>query len=196
MAPFVLAHSLLCILRIILNQISGGKFMKSMRLNKRVQKGFTLIELMIVVAIVGILAAIAIPAYQDYTTRARVTEGLSLAAAAKVLVAENAANGQSDLGAGFAGINPTRNVSALTVASGNAGNGTITITYVAGVANGQTLALTPYYTSGAGGQNLAPSVVPSAPIQWRCGAAGASAPTGVTLGTATLLAKWAPAECR
>ena len=54
------------------------------------QKGFTLIELMIVVAIVGILAAIAIPAYQDYTVRARVTEGLSLASAAKVTVSENA----------------------------------------------------------------------------------------------------------
>ena len=50
------------------------------------QKGFTLIELMIVVAIVGILAAIAIPAYQDYTVRARVTEGLSLASAAKITV--------------------------------------------------------------------------------------------------------------
>ena len=64
------------------------------------QKGFTLIELMIVVAIVGILAAIAIPAYQDYTVRARVTEGLSLASAAKVTVAENAMSGTA-FGAGW-----------------------------------------------------------------------------------------------
>ena len=55
---------------------------------KKVQQGFTLIELMIVVAIIGILAAVAIPAYQDYTIRAKVTEGLSLAGAAKVAVAE------------------------------------------------------------------------------------------------------------
>jgi type IV pilus assembly protein PilA len=55
---------------------------------KRVQQGFTLIELMIVVAIIGILAAIALPAYQDYTIRAKVTEGLSMADAAKLAVAE------------------------------------------------------------------------------------------------------------
>ena len=59
---------------------------------KKVQQGFTLIELMIVVAIIGILAAIAIPAYQDYTIRAQVSEGLSLAAGAKTAVAETFLN--------------------------------------------------------------------------------------------------------
>ncbi len=59
---------------------------------KKMQQGFTLIELMIVVAIIGILAAIAIPAYQDYTIRAQVSEGLNLAAAAKAAVAETYLN--------------------------------------------------------------------------------------------------------
>src|SRR5437868_4022246 len=62
---------------------------KESQMSAQVQKGFTLIELMIVVAIIGILAAIAIPAYQDYTVRSQVSEGLTLAAQAKTAVAES-----------------------------------------------------------------------------------------------------------
>ena len=108
------------------------------------QKGFTLIELMIVVAIVGILAAIAIPAYQDYTIRARVTEGLSMASAAKVTVSENMQTGQTNLGLGWTFPGATDNVSTVTVASST---GVITVTTTA-AAGPTTVTMTPQLVSG------------------------------------------------
>ncbi len=92
---------------------------------KKVQQGFTLIELMIVVAIIGILAAIAIPAYQDYTIRAQVSEGLNLAAGAKVAVTEYYQD---------RGVLPADNATAgLSPAVSIAGNYVDQVTVAAGV---------------------------------------------------------------
>ena len=144
-------------------------------MKRSLQKGFTLIELMIVVAIIGILAAVALPAYQDYTVRARVTEGLSLAAGAKTAVAENAANGAA-FATGWQVPAATSNVDSMSISDTN---GTITVTYNAR-AGGATIDLVP--TSG--GNALAANSVPSGgSISWSC--------TG-----GSMQAKYRPASCR
>jgi len=168
------------------------------------QQGFTLIELMIVVAIIGILAAVAIPAYQDYTVRAKVSEVMLAIATPKTVVSESfQADGLAGVAAAAGEYNarPTsekqsKYVSDLQI---NGVNGEITLTTAAAMAGlpaavlGKTLVLTPNV------QNAALALGVAGALDWACASTSAqiAADRGllvVTLGT--LPAKYAPAECR
>ncbi len=165
---------------------------------KAFQKGFTLIELMIVVAIVGILAALAIPAYQDYTLRSKVAEGLSLASSAKIAISEGFhSNDMNGVGAAASAWNadftPTKYVSNVT-ADGE--TGIITIVFDGNnlpQIGGMTLILSPFIA----GQPLADGADGS--IDWACTSASNGTATARSLGAAplgTLPPRYAPTECR
>ncbi len=137
---------------------------------KRVQQGFTLIELMIVVAIIGILAAVALPAYQDYTTRSKVSEVLLMAAPAKLAVSETSSSmgGLASVTAANSGYvfpGATKYVSGVVITDAT---GVVTVTSTVPSATG-TIVLTP--TNVGSGQ-----------LKWACSSA--------------ISPKYLPAECR
>ena len=154
---------------------------------KKMQQGFTLIELMIVVAIIGILAAIALPAYQDYTVRAKVSEGAIAASAVKIGVTEMFANSGTDglaaysteIGADQANLQ-TDKITAIAV-DDTTGEITVTLGGIVQLGANNVLAFTPYINSAALSNSNA-----TGSVTWRCGDTAAT----------TIEDRYLPAECR
>jgi len=166
---------------------------------KKMQQGFTLIELMIVVAIIGILAAIAIPAYQDYTIRAKITEGLNLADSAKTAVAESfQSGGLTGLKAAATSWNTawvaTKYVKTIAV---DTTNGAITVTYDK-VAIPQLLAATDIVLT----PNIAKALIVASStgnIDWACSSALNAVATaqGLTVAAGgSVVTKYVPTNCK
>lgn len=159
------------------------------------QRGFTLIELMMVVAIIGILASVAIPMFGQYTIRTRVTEGLVTAGTAKTRVAEIVQSGHATAGgyaAAFVAPGATANVASVAI---NPITGVITMMTTA-QAGGGSVVLSPYTGANTRLPNATVTFPPPVgPIYWQCMAAGTpSLVAGILPGT--LPRRFAPPECR
>ena len=175
-------------------------------MKRTLQKGFTLIELMIVVAIIGILAAVALPAYQDYTVRAKVSEAVIAASSPKSMLSEafqtDGVTGLTAAATAFTAVpvaqKQSKYVSAVDAAV--ATPWTITVTLLANAGNGiptglngRTLAFSPNV------QKVTPVATSQGAIDWACASATNATATARGLGNkvlGTLEAKYAPSECR
>lgn len=173
---------------------------------KKIQQGFTLIELMIVVAIIGILAAVALPAYQDYTVRAKVSEAVIAGSSVKALMSEAF---QTDSIAGLTAAAVSYNTKAtteksskfvkdITVAEDSPWNISVAVAATAGNGiptgeDGHTIVFTPNVNG------IAPIATAQGAIDWACATLTHATATNRSLGSVvdgTLATKYAPAECR